>query len=155
MYGAEAVALFFTAAFKFFFAFPGAMLLGYSYWETVGVTSAGGMSSVVVFYITSARVMEMFRKQRLGRINRKLEKGLPVTIKNFTFLNKLMVRTKLYMGIAGMAFLTPTILSIPIGAVVSAKFFKHKVLMLPALVISVFGWSIFLTTLFYYFRNLL
>lgn len=154
MYGVDAVALFFTAAFKFFFAFPGAMLLGYSYWETVGITCAGGMSSVVFFYVTSARVMEMYRKRQMSRIRRKREKGLPVRVRYFTFLNKLMVRAKLKVGIAGMAFITPTILSIPIGAVVSAKFFKHKLLMLPALILSVFVWSVMLTSVFYFFGDL-
>lgn len=150
MYGLDAVALFFTAALKFFFSIPGALLLGYSFWETVGITSAGGMSSVVFFYVLSARVMELYRRRRLKRIAKRIAKGKPVNIRYFTFLNKLMVRVKMRIGVAGMAFLTPTIISIPIGAVVSAKFFKHHILMLPALIISVFFWSVLLTSVFYY-----
>lgn len=58
-----------------------------------------------------------------------------------------MVKVKHRVGIVGMALITPTILSIPIGAVVSAKFFKHNPWMLPALLLSVFLWALLLTTL--------
>lgn len=155
MYGLDAVALFFTAALKFFFSVPGALLLGYSYWETVAITSAGGMSSVVFFYVLSARMLELYRQRQVKRIARKLAQGKPVNVRYFTFINKFIVRVKLQVGVVGMAFITPTILSIPIGAVVSAKFFKHQVWMLPALMISVFIWSLMLTTLFYFAGDLL
>lgn len=147
MYGADAVALFFTAAFKLFLSYPAARLLGYTFWETMAVTCAGGMSGTTVFYVFSARVMEWNRTRTLARIASRKAKGKKVNVKYFTFLNKLMVRVKQRVGVVGMAFITPTILSIPIGAVVSAKFFKHNPWMLPSLLISVFLWALLLTTL--------
>lgn len=153
MYGLDIVALLFTAAFKFFFAMPSALLLGYSYWETVAITSAGGITSTVTFYILSTQVMELHRREQLKRQAKKRAKGLEVDTRYFTFLNKLMVRVKLKVGVLGMAFITPTILSIPIGAVVSAKFFKHRKLMLPALVVSVVFWSVLITSVSYFFTT--
>ena len=150
MYGLDILALFFTAAFKFFFAMPSALMLGYTYWETVAITSAGGITSVICFYLLSTRVMEMTRRKRLKKVQRKLAQGKEITFRQFTFMNKLMVRAKQKVGVVGLAFLTPTILSIPIGAVVSAKFFKHQRLMLPALIVSVFGWSVLITTIAYF-----
>lgn len=147
MYGADAVALFFTAAFKLFLSFPAARLLGYTYWETMAITCAGGMSGTTFFYVFSARVMELHRVRTLKRIARKKAQGKQVSVRYFTFMNKLMVRVKNRVGIVGMAIITPTILSIPIGAVVSAKFFKHNPWMLPVLLLSVFLWALLLTTL--------
>lgn len=147
MYGADAVALFFTAAFKLFLSFPAAHLLGYTYWETMAITCAGGMSGTTFFYVFSARAMEIHRVRTLKRIGRRKAQGKKVNVRYFTFLNKLMVKVKHRVGIVGMALITPTILSIPIGAVVSAKFFKHNPWMLPALLLSVFLWALLLTTL--------
>jgi len=112
----------------------------------MAVTCAGGMSGTTLFYVFSARVMEWHRKRTLERIARRKAKGKKVKVKYFTFLNKLMVRVKQRVGVVGMAFITPTILSIPIGAVVSAKFYKHNPWMLPSLLISVFLWALLLTT---------
>lgn len=126
---------------------PSALLLGYSYWETVAITSAGGISSTVFFYVSSARVMEQYRQRQVRKINRLRAEGKPVETRYFTFANKLMVRIKHGVGMWGMAAVTPTILSIPIGAVVSAKFFKHRKLMLPSLIVSVVLWSMFITWL--------
>lgn len=145
MYGLDIVALFFAAAFKFFFSMPSALLLGYSYWETVAITSAGGISSAVFFYVFSSRVMEHYRQRQLRKMNRLRAAGKPIETRNFTFVNKLMVRIKHSVGMVGIAAITPTILSIPIGAVVSAKFFKHRKMMLPSLIISVVFWSMLIT----------
>lgn len=145
MYGLDLIVLFFTAAFKFFFSMPAALLLGYSYWETVAITSAGGISSTVFFYVFSARVMEQYRQRQLRKTNRMRAEGKPVETRYFTFANKLMVRIKLRVGLLGMAIVTPTVLSIPIGAIVSAKFFKHRKMMLPSLIISVVFWSMLIT----------
>lgn len=147
MYGLEAVLIFLTASVRFMFAPPAAQLLGYTFWETVAITTAGGCSGVVFFYIFSARVMEYHRQRTLRKQAKKRARGEQVDVRYFTFFNKLMVRTKRRVGVAGMAFLTPVILSIPIGSVVSAKFFKHHPAMLPALMISIFIWALGVTSM--------
>lgn len=150
MYGIDVAALFLTAAFKFFFAMPSALMMGYSFWETVAITSAGGITSTICFYVLSTQVMERTRRRRLKKVAKRLAQGKPTAVRQFTFINKLMVRVKRKVGVLGIAFITPTILSIPIGAVVSAKFYKHQRLMLPALIVSVVCWSVLITTVSYF-----
>jgi hypothetical protein len=128
------------------------MLMGYTFWETVLITTAGGSTGVTVFFVFSTRILEWNRRRMLQRAEKRRLNGQFEGTRYFTFSNKLMVRVKRRLGVVGMAFLTPTILSIPIGAVVSAKFFKHEVLMIPALIFSVFIWSLGLTSLTYLFE---
>jgi len=82
-----------------------------------------------------------------ARKAKKALEGKEVTIRKFTWLNKSLVRVKKKFGMLGIAILTPPFLSIPLGSIVMAKFFKHNRLALPILVVSVAFWGVVLTVL--------
>jgi hypothetical protein len=141
----QAVPVLLTSMVKFFFSALVSYRIGFTFLETIVLTSAGGCFGTVVFYFSGARVMEWFRQRHLRRMQRRAEQGLaPKRI--FTRTNRLIVRVKSGYGLAGLAVIAPAILSIPIGSVIAAKYFRHDRRTLPALLSSVLIWSVLLST---------
>ncbi len=58
-----------------------------------------------------------------------------------------MIRVKNRFGIVGIAIVTPCIISIPIGCILAARFFKNRTKVLTAMFISATGWAFILTFL--------
>ena len=118
--------VFLTAATKFLASpFLGVNGFGLSVYETFIVISLGGIFGTTVFYSLGNKLIQYSQKNRLKKIDKlKLQgKSLP---KIMTRTNKIIVKTKHLFGIWGLAFLTATILSIPIGSIICAKFYRHK-----------------------------
>ncbi|HEX2617916.1 MAG TPA: hypothetical protein VHL57_10260 [Flavobacteriales bacterium] len=133
-----------SGIFKFFFSGLVSYGMGNSFWETLLLTGASGCFGMVVFYLAGARVLEWFRQRHLRRLARALALGkAPKRI--FTRTNRLIVSTKRRWGIKGLAGLAPPILSIPITAVLAAKYFRHDRRTLPLLLSSVLIWSFVLS----------
>ncbi len=113
---------------------------GFSYWETVFITGAGGCIGVLVFYRTSGWLMEQARQRKM----RKLAKGGKPS-RSFTRTNRIIVRVKRGQGMRGLAFLTPVLISIPIGAILAAKYFREDRRTLPTLISAVLVWAVVLS----------
>ena len=112
------ISLFFLSTVKFITApFFGLAIPQNTFLLTWLVVVGGGIFGVTVFYFLAEFFMERARKKAI-------EKG--VTKKKFTRMNKLAVKIKQSLGIYGLALLTASFLSIPIGSIISAKFFGHK-----------------------------
>ena len=113
---------------KFLFA-PGATVLaGYNYLQTLLITTLGGSAGVFIFYYFGDF---LFREvQQWMNKKRKTEK----VRKTFSRRNRLIVKTKVTYGLVGFVLLTPVFLSIPIGSIVAAKFFRNNKMVLPALI---------------------
>lgn len=133
-----------TSMVKFFFSGLVSYQLGNSFLETVLLTSIGGCAGTLIFYFTSARVLEWFRLRHLKRMAERRAQGLPPK-RIFTRTNRLIVRVKRGYGLQGLAVIGPAILSIPIGSVIAAKYFRHDRRTLPALLSSVLIWSVVLS----------
>lgn len=83
--------------------------LGLSYFETVLLTVAGMMTSVVVFSVIGKAVSEWYsRRQRAKQKPR------------FTKKNRRIVQVWTRFGISGVAFLTPLLLTPIFGTIVAA-----------------------------------
>jgi hypothetical protein len=93
--------------------------------ETFIIVSFGGITGTLIFYTLASRLMVASQKKRVKKIAKLVAEGKPLP-KFMTKTNKLIVKTKHTFGIWGLAFLTASILSIPIGSVICAKFYKHK-----------------------------
>jgi cytochrome b subunit of formate dehydrogenase len=90
-------------------------------------TYVGAIFGMAVFYFSSELLMERSAKKHADSIKLAVEKGETVPLKKkFTKMNKLMVWLKMKIGIYGITFLAPLLLSIPIGSVICAKFYGHK-----------------------------
>lgn len=132
------VGLFLLSSVKFFIAPGFTVYAGYSYIETLIITSTGGLAGVTVFYFFGAWLQKIYY-QRFGK------KGLG---KKSTKPLRRIVKIKSKYGLIGLALLTPCIFSIPLGSLIAARYFERDRKTLPMLYGSVVLWSLVLTTIF-------
>lgn len=82
-----------------------------------------------------------------------IAKGLhPVEKKKFTKMNKFVVRLKRSIGMYGIAFWAPFFLSIPIGSIITAKFYGKKLITFPLVVLGIFMNAVVVVYLSYIFN---
>jgi hypothetical protein len=93
-------------------------------------------------------------KKWFNKIMKRFKKENTAPKKKFTFMNKLVVKTKRNFGLVGLAILTPGLLSIPLGIFLSLHFFeKHKTKIILYNAISVIVWELVLYFAFTYFKS--
>ncbi len=120
------IVVFLTACTKFLAsAFVGINGFGLSSTETFALICSGGIIGTTVFYFLGNKLISISQKKRLKKIEKLKSEGKPVP-KIKTKTNKIIVKTKHIFGIWGLAFLTASFLSIPIGSIICAKFYRHK-----------------------------
>jgi hypothetical protein len=137
--------IFFLSSIKFLFAPPLAINV-VSYWECIIVTSIGGICGVTFFYFLANTLFRLADKKRKLKEEIEKQKGTWKPKKKFTRTNKFVVRTKRRFGLLGLAFITPAIISIPIGSVILARFYPNYRITLPVVYAFVIGWSFLLTS---------
>lgn len=136
------------SATKFFFT-PGVMTLaGYSFWQTILISTLGGWLGIVLFYYFAFFI---FKKLKI-RKERRIRQGKIRQKKMFSRKNKFIVRVKSNYGLIGLALITPVLISIPIGSLLAARYFNKNPFTLPVLLSSVVLWSFALTSLSYLIR---
>lgn len=140
----HAITVMTAAVLKFFFSAFVSYQFGNSFWQTVLLIGAGGCIGAFLFYSGSAGVLEWFRQRRIRSRARAIAKGEPPK-RIFTRTNRAIVRLKRGYGLQGLVFLSPPILSIPIAALLAAKYFRHDRRTLPFLLLSVVIWSFVLS----------
>lgn len=130
---------------------PGtALVSGFSFFQTILLTTAGGFTGITFFYYFGLWAVEKME----GIKNRsKFSRFQNVPKKIFTKGNRRIIKIKVSFGLIGLIIITPALLSIPIGCVVAAKFYRHNKLTYPLLLLSTFGWSLFLTTIVFYIKS--
>jgi membrane protein YqaA with SNARE-associated domain len=125
---------------KFFFAAPAVIFSGYSFLETVLITTGGGVAGTLIFFYFGEWIRHLIK--RLPNRNNRPVKRL------FTKKNRRLVYIKAHYGLIGLAALTPCLLSIPIGSMLAARYFDHNKKTLPVMLASVFLWSLILTSFY-------
>lgn len=150
---AKTLSIFLLSAVKLLFAPGTATAAGFSFHKTLIVTSCGGCSGVLAFYYMGILLTEKFGAllTRLRLV--KPDKAPRLGRKVFSRRNRFVIRVKRRFGMFGLAILTPSVISIPIGAVVSARFYRHDKLMLPLLLISTVLWCFALTLFSLYVKQ--
>jgi hypothetical protein len=106
---------------------------------------------MTLFYLTGSRVLEWFRLRHVRRGLARQAIGLPPT-RIFTRSNRTIVRVKHRYGLIGLAAIAPPTLSIPITAIIAAKYFRHDRRTLPTLLASVLIWSVVLSAAWSFLR---
>lgn len=147
----QVLTVMFMAAFKFLFSGLVSFGMGYSFLETMIYMAIGGCIGGLVFYLLGKTVLEWFRRRYVQKRAARIAKGVP-TRKIFTRTNRTIVRIKHRYGMLGLVAFTPPILSIPITALLAAKYFKHDRRTLPSLIGSILVWSVVLTTMWSFLR---
>ena len=104
---------------------------GFSYIEIALYCTIGGIVGSVAFMFFQRGIEFVWRKV----FPQKRKK------RTFTWKNKLVVRVKQRFGLWGIAFITPPLLSIPVGTIIASSLWKQKGRVLFALTLSVIFWS--------------
>jgi uncharacterized membrane protein len=123
-----------TSSVKFFAGPILAKSLGFSYLNTVIVSSVGGVVGVFVFFNLGTRIVNFF-----PNFFKPIKKKKRV----FTKKNKFFVNVIRNYGLFGLSIFTPVLISIPVGAFLAARFFQNqKNTALLIMSISVLLWSV-------------
>ncbi|MBX2972472.1 MAG: hypothetical protein KF797_05175 [Flavobacteriales bacterium] len=140
-----------TAMVKFLFAGLVSYGLGHGFVKTLLYTALGGTAGMLVFYYSGKGLLELFRKRYIRRVKERAAKGLPPK-RIFTRTNRLIVKVKHRYGVIGLASFAPPTLSVPVTAILAAKYFRHDRRTLPTLLFSVLIWSVVLSTAWSFIR---
>ena len=144
--------LFFISWIKFMFAPFGGPALGLTFLETYSGCVTGAILSSALFYFSADYLMDRATAKRIQKQKEALKNGSPVKRKkNFTRMNKFIVKIKRSLGQVGICFWAPFFLSIPIGSIISAKFYGHSNKSYPLIVLGIFINGIVTTGIAYLF----
>lgn len=147
---AKILSVFFLSSVKFMWAPGTALVSGFSFFETILITTVGGMTGITFFYFFG---MWAIGKMESIKSRSKFSRSQNSPKKVFTRKNRRIIKIKASFGLIGLIIITPALLSIPIGCVVAAKFYRHNKLTYPLLLVSTFVWSLFLTTIVFYIKS--
>ena len=99
-------------------------------WLFVLLTLLGGIIGVIIF-------------TQIGYdLEKWMVKTFPKRFKRFSFKNRMLVKLRRKWGIWGIAFLTPILLGIPVGVLLSLTLTTDKRLIIKPMIVSLIGWSL-------------
>ncbi len=112
------IGIFLWAMVKFLFApFTALLAIPEITWiQNYVLCVSAGLISATFFYKSSVYFINRTQKRRA-------RKG--IIKKKFTRRNKIVIKTKNAIGLWGLALLTASFISIPLGSVITAKFYRH------------------------------
>ena len=129
---------FLFATFKFMLAASFMMPFEVTYWEVVFATFFGAFFGFCLFYFSSGFFMEKAKQKKLE----KIKNGTLKPKNQFTKLNKFVVKLKLSpYGYIGLLICGPMFMSIPIGSIVLAKFYRRLKFTFWAETVILFLWA--------------
>ena len=121
------ISLFGVSTVKFSFAPFGGKIAGLTFIETYVSCCSGAIVSAAIFYFLSNYFIKKSIEKNAKIRQHFLDQGLPIPVKKrFTRMNKWVIRMKRSIGIIGIAFWAPFFLSIPLGSIITAKFYGHN-----------------------------
>lgn len=136
--GYEVFIVLLTSSLKFFAAPLLAKSIGFTYLETIFLSTFGGILGIFVFFSLGSKLV-LFFPNFFKPINKNK--------KVFTKKNKLYVLLIRKYGAIGLALFSPILISIPVGSFLAARFFKANSFRIKFfLCLSVLFWSVTLST---------
>ena len=128
---------------------------GLTFLETVLVCISGGVFSAAIFYYGSSYFIKLSLKRKARKYARLKEKGKEVKVpRKFTRTNRWIIRIKRTVGIYGVTWLFPLFLSVPLGTIITAKFYKHQKHTFPLIVIFLVLDCLIISTLTFLFKGI-
>ncbi len=145
----------FFSSFKFAMTFPLAILeynMGIA--KTIILTNIGGLLGIFFFSYLSDLVIHLWKNHLAPYLKKFFSLKEPLfkkrKKKKFTKRNRRIINIRTKYGLIGIAFATPILLSIPVGAFLVVRFFGKKPIMLSYLAGANVLWSV-IFTVFYTF----
>ena len=134
----EIISVFLMSGIKFFAAPLLAKTFGFTYLETIFVTTLGGVSGIFLFFNLGSRIVHFFPN---------FFKPIRTKRKIFTKKNKFYVKLIRNYGLLGIAIFSPILISIPVGSFLAARFFENqKKMSLAMMFAAVLIWSVSIST---------
>jgi hypothetical protein len=118
---------FLFSTWKFMFTPMAGPAAGLTFLETLIPCLLGGYFSATIFYFGSSYFMRIHQKRMSRKRMYYQNLGIPnhKRIRNFTKINRTVIRIKRSFGKWPVCWLFPLFLSIPLGTIITAKFYKH------------------------------
>ncbi|NOX47468.1 MAG: hypothetical protein GXO89_10890, partial [Chlorobi bacterium] len=122
---------------KFIFAPLISIGYGFNYFQTVIITTIGGIFGFLFFYYLSRWIIQQYNRlcpivfsyftgNTIERAKQILNCGETKKKKAFSRRNRKIVSIRKKYGFAGIVLLTPVLLSIPIGAFLAQKYYSKR-----------------------------
>ncbi len=108
----------------------------FNFWQSISLAIFGGMLGVIVFSYFGDALKNAW--QRIFP-----NKNQPDKIR-MTKMKRAIVRVRKSYGLAGIAFLTPIILTVPVGAMLASTFYKNKLQVFAYMFAAFTFWSVLL-----------
>jgi len=142
------------SSFKFAATFPLVILqFDFSFPETILWTNVGGIAGIYFFAFLSEKLISWwkrtFKSQRRDSAEKEDHKK-----RIFTKRNRRIVRIKKQYGLIGIAFITPFLLSIPVGVFLVVRYYRTSRSKFLYLIAANVLWSVIYTA-FYLFWDVL
>ena len=119
--------VFLVATFKFLFSPFAGIPLGLDFISTYIAAISGACLSSLLFYFGSELIMAASQKSKIKKENEAIQNGILLKPKKiFTRGNKMTIKLKRSFGKIGLCFLAPSLLSIPLGTIIVAKFYGKE-----------------------------
>ncbi len=132
------ISLFGLSMIKFMFAPFAGPRMHLNYFETYLSCVAGAFLAAFIFYFSSEFFMIRAHNKRKALLHASITNGTPLKYKpKFTRFNKLIVKLKRRFGIYGIAFYAPLFLSVPVGSIVTAKFYGKEKRTFPLILLGI------------------
>ncbi|MBI4929127.1 MAG: hypothetical protein HY841_00070 [Bacteroidetes bacterium] len=138
------------ASLKFLIAPFEAERYGFDFKEAFGITTAGGIFGIIVFTFIGDGIAFIWKK--IKNFFRKSVKKDERLLKRFKWSTRFIIKTKMRFGLMGVALITPSIISIPIGTFVIHRIYRGKLKNMIILFASLLIWSAALNGLAQYLR---
>jgi hypothetical protein len=144
--------LFLLSTIKFMFTPVGGPIADLTFFETYFSCVAGGCFGAAVFYFSGNYFINRAEAKYEALKAKHLATGTPFQAKKkFTKMNRFVIRIKTRLGIIGTSFWVPFLLSVPIGSIITAKFYGHDKRTFPLIVLGMFINGLITTGLVYLF----
>jgi hypothetical protein len=143
-----------SSSFKFAMTFPLAVFqFNFGFVETILWTNVGGTIGIYFFEFLSGRIMAWWK--RTFRWIRKHRQDHVKKEKVFTGRNRRIIRIKQRYGLIGIAFITPLLLSIPVGVFLVVRYYHARQTRFIYLIASNLFWSVIYTMFYLFWDGLL
>lgn len=143
--------VFFLGATKFQVASVYGRTAGFSFSETFLLNATGGFCGVFFFMFLSTYLVNLFSMIGNRFVSKKKKTEQERRRKIFSPWRRILVRFMRKYGLAGIAFITPSVLSIPLGVFLAerlnSKFFHSRRMLAAYMTASVLFWALIFNAL--------
>ncbi|MFT5858778.1 MAG: hypothetical protein ACI865_000866 [Flavobacteriaceae bacterium] len=130
---------FLLSTIKFMFTPLGGPAAGLTFFETYFACVAGGSFGAAVFFFSGNYFINRAEAKYHAQKEKFLLDGTPYKVKKrFTKMNRFIIKLRLKLGIVGISFFIPFLLSVPIGSIITAKFYGDDRRTYPLIVLGMF-----------------